>query len=266
MRDAGRHRLDAGLVERRDHLFRAAPGWRCRCRRSPRRAARRARSRRQSAPRCRPRSAPPAAPGRRPRRIQAAARCGVTGFGRGSMWPGHDRGRSPSAAARRRPGVDGAEMDGHDDQHERQQHRRRSPPSQTHGSACQPRHRRRRFATSRSQPQPQQVEHGRQDQRQDDREQTRGASRASICQHLGEIDQHAGGRAPDVAALIGQHEEAAALRPADSRSTRWWLRRSRMKASGTSKTSATSNGSIASAKGGATRPTIGVISKPVPVT
>ena len=54
-------------------------------------------------------------------------------------------------------------------------------------------------------------------------------------------------------------------RPALSRSTRWWLRGSRIKESGTSKASATSKGSIASGYGGSIIPTTGVISKPVPV-
>src|SRR3979409_2633323 len=33
----------------------------------------------------------------------------------------------------------------------------------------------------------------------------------SLCQHLGQIDQDSGGGAPDVAALEGQHEKAAAV-------------------------------------------------------
>src|SRR5216684_9199136 len=35
----------------------------------------------------------------------------------------------------------------------------------------------------------------------------------SIFQYLGQIDQDPGGGAPDVAALEGQHEKAAAVRP-----------------------------------------------------
>ena len=73
---------------------------------------------------------------------------------------------------------------------------------------------------------------------------------SSTGEHLGQIDQHPGRRAPDVAALIGQHKKHAASGARIRASCARWLRGSTTKDSGTSNASATSNGSIASGKGG----------------
>ena len=78
----------------------------------------------------------------------------------------------------------------------------------------------------------------------------RNAPHRRVPQQVGEVDQHAGGGAPDVIVAPGEDVEVARRAREDRGCARWRFAGSRTKASGTSKTSATSNGSGVSAIGG----------------